>query len=383
MNASTLQTTSSNRVASRPHIAFIISVAIAVLIKLLFAWLTIGSNDVITWWTFASNAHMCGDCVYALPGPYGDPFNHPPFMIHILKALPLTDLFPFWLRLPSIVADIATALIVSRLISALSPWALVLLALNPISILISGFHGNTDSVMVCFIVAAIYAVKKERWWVAGVVFGMSINIKVVPLLLLPGFLVYVRGRGRIAFAVAALGTVCVASLPYLLHDSVTIVRTVLGYHGLFTNSGLAHYANLGGYAIDILAGPLRALIMLSGVFLPWYLRRCNTSLYVVCAAIVFAFYFLTPSLALQYLVWGTPFVALLSVRWMAVFYLTGGGLIALQFYRWSNGQWFLANSHSVPPATAETEFLRFVLWLSCGAMFYFLLNSRHHEVMPS
>ena len=71
----------------------------------------------------------------------------------------------------------------------------------------------------------------------------------------------------------------------------------------------------------------------------------------------------------------SAFVAVLSVRWMASYYLLGGFLIALQYHRWSHGSWYFGDSYSVWPATAETEFLGFALWVICVAIVSYLISS--------
>src|SRR5207245_658688 len=94
------------------------------------------------------------------PGPI---FNHPPLTADFLRwidqvarletfrAYGLT--FPFLLRLPGIIADLVVVLTVLRISTTetrLRPpfWALMLFALSPVSLMVSGFHGNTDPVMV-------------------------------------------------------------------------------------------------------------------------------------------------------------------------------------------------------------------------------------------
>ena len=100
----------------------IIALGIATLVKLVLAAVTIGTNDVATWRAFADHAMLCGRCAYQFPGPYGDPFNHPPFIIHFLKLIGMSSAawFPFWIRLPAILADIATVLVVTKLIPGIS-----------------------------------------------------------------------------------------------------------------------------------------------------------------------------------------------------------------------------------------------------------------------
>lgn len=349
----------------------IIAIAFATIVKLLMAWFTIGTSDVVTWRAFANNAALCGQCVYSLPGPYGDPFNHPPFMVVLLKLVAGTALFPFWIRLPSILADIGTVFFVSRLLPNASKWHLVLLALNPVSILISGYHGNTDPVMICFVVASIYAISRNRFELAGVAFGMATNIKIVPLLFVPCFLFQPGLRRRLIFVAASLATVLVFLLPYMNKEVIT---RVLGYQGLFVNWGPAHYLDLTGRApLYFLAVPMRFSIIIGSIVLSYWLSRKGRSLFEICAAILLLFYVLTPSIAMQYFAWGVPFVILLGPVRAALYYGFAGALIALQYHRWSNGSWYFADSHSVLPVTAQTEFLSFAIWAVCIFLLYLLI----------
>ena len=80
--------------------------------------------------------------------------------------------FPFWLRLPSILADAANVWIVYKLVGERvlagersersAFWSLILLAGAPTLILISGFHGNTDSpVVMFFLLLSVYWIRKR------------------------------------------------------------------------------------------------------------------------------------------------------------------------------------------------------------------------------
>ena len=92
---------------------------------------------------------------------YDPLFNHPPSMIHILQGMRWLARstgfsFSFWLRLPAILADAANLWLVWKMLAervreSSIHWALVLLAICPALIMISGFHGNTDSVVMFFV----------------------------------------------------------------------------------------------------------------------------------------------------------------------------------------------------------------------------------------
>src|SRR5947209_8047890 len=186
-------------------------------LKLTLALNTYGTNDVVYWEESAKkiSAHQElklyreGNGV----GNYQQTFNHPPFMLRVLQAwdllarvsgLPLR----FWMRVTSSLADLASVLLAWIILSGdRGPtWAaLIAMALTPASILISGFHGNTDPVMVMFVLLAIFFVEcRAAWMLAGVAFGLALSIKVVPLVLLPAFLLYLPNwTARRNFALAS------------------------------------------------------------------------------------------------------------------------------------------------------------------------------------
>ena len=98
--------------------------------------------------------------------------------------------FPFLLRLPGIVADFVVILVLLR-IKAKDPrlrlptWALVIFALSPLSIMVSGYHGNTDPVMVMLLLFSVYFCSRDQPVLSGLFFALSAQVKIVPLLFFP------------------------------------------------------------------------------------------------------------------------------------------------------------------------------------------------------
>ena len=98
-------------------------------------------------------------------------FNHPPLVAYYLRAIyslhhfPLLQAsgisFPFLLRLPGIVADSSSSLSCSKS-KKMTPGLDYPLGRSwssrsaPLSIMVSGYHGNTDSVMVMLLLLSIY-----------------------------------------------------------------------------------------------------------------------------------------------------------------------------------------------------------------------------------
>src|SRR5688572_32925494 len=207
--------------------------AAATALKLWIALNTYGSSDVWYWEVYLATTRELGAIALYHTDEH---FNHPPFTTHALLWLgALADRtglpFPFWLRVPAIVADVISVGLVAVLI-ARRPLAgragigtLALLAVAPASVMVSGFHGNTDPVVMCFVLLAVvvWELRPMRWTgaavaavLAGVSFGMALNVKVVPLIFAPAFFLYVTRGWRFLFILCAGLAVFVGSLPYIL-----------------------------------------------------------------------------------------------------------------------------------------------------------------------
>ena len=128
-----------------------LATALAFVAKLYISYWSFGTVDVAYWQQFAMRSHL-GDVLYRA-SPI---FNHPPATLHVLPALGAFVAwsglpFPFCLRLPasSPTSDRSGWSGASR--SAPSrgwPGRPLLLAVVPASLMISGYHGNTDPVMI-------------------------------------------------------------------------------------------------------------------------------------------------------------------------------------------------------------------------------------------
>ena len=202
-------------------------------LKLLLALRTYGTNDVYAYQAFAVWSHFFGADLYRVEPA----FNHPPSMIHALRILywlaQTTHLqFSFLLRLAGIVADAGTVWILYRMFEdrlTSVGTTIALLALAPIQILISGFHGNTDPVMIFFVVLSVWLVSREQIAAAGVAFGLAMCVKIVPVILIPVlFFALVTWRKRMSFFLSAGALLAAAGSPFLFRQPILVVSQVLG-----------------------------------------------------------------------------------------------------------------------------------------------------------
>jgi uncharacterized membrane protein len=380
------------------RIAIITATAIALIMKLYLALTTLGTNDVLTWQGFLNNIKEFGGIgTYQRPGVFGDPYNHPPFMIHVLKVLGfLADLAPlpfsFWIRLPAIIADVGSLWLLAKLKTP--RLMLLLFALCPAAILISGFHGNTDPVMVFFLLLSVYILERfNSDWLAGLAFGMALNIKIVPLIFIPAIFFYLsKMKRRVVFFGVAMAVLFLASLPYILIDPILIGHKMLGYGSTYNRWGWPLILNfvflprgtlpLIGYDSAILHRFLfsysKYAILTFIVLVSWLMNRRSAnkpSLFFQYGVIISLFLTLTPGFGVQYLAWLIPFVIALGEFRTIFYYASSGAYLFAIYLSWSDGTFYFANSTTHQTPTLTVFALSLLCWLSVSVAFIKYLSS--------
>jgi Gpi18-like mannosyltransferase len=325
---------------------------VATIAKLLIAWNTIGTNDSIVFFFFGRELASRGvvETYQRLIL-----FNHPPLVAYFLRAIyELSQSsfcqvnhvsFPFLLRLPGIAADFVSTVVVCRIAAdfhRLPLWALLLFALNPISIMVSGFHGNTDPVMVMFLLFSCLMILREKAYLAGIFLALSCQIKIAPTLLLPAFLLFWRKPSQIVqFLLVFCGTTFLLSLQPLLLAPAAWARNVLtygSYFGLWGVTCLLHLSQLQAFsrisffnlssAANIVNSVLKLTIIGLTLLIAWRRRGNDALSFLETIALIWvALFIFAPGIAPQYFVWITPFLLFLSPVWFAC--LVGGGSIFL------------------------------------------------------
>ena len=159
----------------------------------------------------------------------------------LLEASGIT--FPFLLRLPGIVADFVVILVLLQ-IKANDPrlrlpiWALVIFALSPLSIMVSGYHGNTDPVMVMLFLFSVYFCSRDQPVLSGLFFALSAQVKIVPLLFFPILLFFwMQRRVLLRFVVPFAAASAVLWSEPLLEFPLVFAKNVLSVRQLSGESG--------------------------------------------------------------------------------------------------------------------------------------------------
>jgi hypothetical protein len=347
---------------------------VGLMLKLMIAFNTFGTSDVVMFYQFAKalTQHDLGwlyqRTIY---------FNHPPLTAHYLQFIFYLDhqaffqasglTFPVLLRLPGIIADFVVLMVLLQISKkhpeiSISAWVLALFALSPVSLMVSGFHGNTDPVMVMFLVLASWMCLKKRPWLCALFFALSCQIKIISLLFLPIFFFFWQARCASLrfFLLFALTSIALWAEP-LLKFPVLFLKNVLSYGSFWGLWGITYWLRLthwrqfngtGFFSLPVAAAVtallLKIFIIAAVVVLAWR-RRClhgDAILNSIAYAWIIFFVF-SPGVCAQYMVWLAPFVLVLC----PVFYvwLTATSSVFLFFfYNLAAGEWpwYSANANA-------------------------------------
>ncbi len=255
--------------------------------------------------------------------------------------------YAIWVKLPIVAAD---ALIVALLLGfgarlgkgALPAW---LFALHPVSLLITGFHGQFDSIALLFVLLALDAHARGRLDRSALALCAGIVTKSFPVLLLPFFLARC-GTWRRALRFLLLATLpgVLLLVPYALDDHQALQRELFGYGGfadfgwigllrgarwLLTGELLRSEPPHWGALIPIAKGLyLFAYALLWLGFARGFLRF---TLPQAALAVFVAFLALYGSVSAQYLVWVVP-IGVLYPRSLLLAHALSATLALLGFY---------------------------------------------------
>ena len=350
---------------------------LATALKVCLALFTFGTNDAGVWDASAlvirdgKSRSIYFDGLHVLDAKgkflHHQIFNHPPFMIFVLAGLnEVQDLTGtpahVSIRLLDSLADAGTlaltAAIVTSLAGSVPLWPFALIALAPAWIFISGFHANSDPLMLFFLILTVYLVEVRRFnLLAAIAFAMATGIKIVPLLLLPAFLLYLDRRNR-AKAVAILGFFwAVTATPWVLYTSQSFMHMIFGYRSitgwwgfgwLLSKIPALHYLStaFNTFGVCLLFGAMG--------FVTWLLNRgsSRTSLFYQFGILLFVFMFLTPGFGIQYLAWLAPWILLLPWGVIAAHIAMSGLFCGTTYTYWTRGlPWYFANPISGGPWT--------------------------------
>lgn len=365
---------------------FLILAALCVLAaKIVIAYNTYGTNDAITF--EADIARLQGHDpdgngpeelyrkgVESRPGHW-QPFSHAPPLIHLLlllKKLEDRSGLPvrFWLRVCCALADLVSLGLLWK-IGMRSQIGLLFTALAPVSVMISGFHVNTDPLLICAVLASVCLIRSRHIAWAGVAIGLALSVKLSALVFVPALAIAAGAKKSAAMAAAALVCFCGLSLPYIWEFPGTILPSLMKYAGLYGYWGIPAWSLLtGADGVYLWYQTLGKFIALGAVgFAVVVIRKGGRQedMLLSCGLSAALFLLFTPGFGVQYLVYLVPWLAIARVPVAAGFHVISGAYLAA-FYTWSSRgfPWYLADTFSTQFMPIPVFSLGLLTWMAIG-----------------
>jgi hypothetical protein len=303
---------------------------------------SVGSNDMRTWFEFGESIYRTS--VGELYDTH-EKFNHPPLM-GLMASLAYAAAgfsgirFEWLFKLPSVVADLGAALLLYQRYGGekktRAAGAFAHFCCNPASILITAYHGNTDSLCASLMLLAVLLLDAKRYGASGLALAASINVKLVPVLLIAPLLACAGDRRqRLSF----LGALALGAIPFLPY--------IIGHWSGFHAHALAYRSHARVWGITFVAAQIGGLEHVGGagkaiarfwvakgtfVVLGWPLvlaalkwsKRIDFRARELAASSLMAFLVFTPGFGIQYLVYPAGLLLAVSLAQGARFAVASG-----------------------------------------------------------
>ncbi|MER5360143.1 glycosyltransferase family 39 protein [Streptomyces sp. NPDC002785] len=343
----------------RARVVVLIAAAAGLLTRMLIAANMPGPADVRIFQGFAQAIVRYGPIrIYEHPLPGLPVYNHPPLAGWMLLGLnELSELgIPFGtlIRSPASISDFFCVLLVFEIVRRRSSVGAAVacgvgVAVSPVLIATSGYHGNTDAVAITFaLTAAHLLVDRKSPLAAGVCAALAISVKFIPVVAVPALFVVALRAGRPAFIRFTAGFTALVALvwgPVLVTVPQNLKENVLEYAGGgYRLWGLVRFADALGLPqsfITFIQGEGHFLFVLACVAAGvWLARLRPAQLPGVVAVTMGLLLLLSTASALQYLTWAAAGLFVIGF-WEGATYSCLLGLTAVIGYqgrsalRWS------------------------------------------------
>jgi len=373
------------------NIALLVLGAAGLLFRIWLARRSHGSNDINIWNAFCTLI----ETHHGLGWLYDNQvdFNHPPLIALLNTALHRLAAargwrFDFLFKLPEIGADTLAGVLVYRSWRArgdlLAPGAFALFCWNPASILVSAHHGNTDPSCAALALLAAFLVARQRALWGGLALAAAINVKLIPVLLIPVLLATLTSRRQAVSFIAALALGALPFVPYVVRHWTGFSAHVLSYRSYVGPWGITSFLEFLGMHHNFAeiaqrltkrwtkVGPwvmVLAPLVLAAV--AWRRKRAWTAIElgaIVCSL----FLVLTPGFGVQYVVYPIPLLFAADVVWATAYGASAGFFIFVAYYAtWTGTQPYFSNFYPGFPIAAKV--FGHVPWLILTAATFKLL----------
>jgi hypothetical protein len=353
-------------------------------------WVTLrsyGSNDLIYWQQFGETIRDLGllECYRTIKY-----FNHPPLMglwsmmvsdashVYGVRFAPLFKILP-------LCADAGTALLLARIWRERATLAVGLFALSPAAILLSAYHGNTDSVAACLCLWAAFLFDRGAFLHAGLALGGAINVKLIPVLLIAVFVFQARSWRDLRRFAAGLAVGAVPFVPLLLILRGRFVANVLAYKSIPNHWGFIalleagevtpHLERASAVLFELFRAQGRLLVLAAPLAIgAWGRRRGSTATPLAAAAFILFLAF-APGFGVQYSIYALPLLLGSDLALGAIYSLVVGLFLLVSYVEmWTGTSPWFSDFNLRQPALAKL--LGLVAWTALFPIVHALLRRK-------
>lgn len=299
-----------------------------------------GTNFDIQSFHILGNLYINSEDIYSSPLAEG---RHPylPLLIYWIGlarniSLSLEQPFEIVYRLLPIAADIGICLIIFQLMKSINIEdafrGALLYAISPISVFVSAYQGQFDSVVLLFILLAVSSLNYSAWK-TGSWLGLAILTKSWPVLALPSILIAIHSMRKkilVLFLILLIPSIGVVLYALLFKSNIQVILTnALSYNRGLGVWGYTYFLRL----VWILKPELEFIFSwivengrfftLIGLGFVWFWRARHETPAASILTILVSFLALTHAFAIQYLVWLLPFAIIENKnRWLNIYTVT-------------------------------------------------------------
>ena len=257
------------------------------------------------------------------------------------------------LRLQIILADIGIIYFGKKILEKLKlpVHNIFLYALNPFIIIELTGNLHFESVMIFFLVWSLYLLLQKKWSFAALTFGLSVSVKLIPLLFLPLFYQWFtkenRTKGVLRFISFGMTIVLINILLFLPFLSSNLMNNYLDSIGLWFqkfefNASLYYIAReLGtlfrGYNEIAIIGKITPVIVLIFLFIITFFRKNKSPQQLITALLMgISFYYFTTTTMHP---WYLATLVILSVFTNYRFPIIWSLVVVLSYQAYANTPW--------------------------------------------
>jgi uncharacterized membrane protein len=260
-------------------------------------------------------------------------------------------------------------------------------------LLVSGFHGNTDPVFMCLLLlGAERLVLGRSPLLAGLLVGLAMNIKIVPILAMPAFFFALTTWKDRARLVGAFTLMVVLGFGYhMIVARQALMTNVFGYASQTGNLGLTWFWNIAGVPeVNATFAPWLKRLMFASIAVNSFLLtrpirqkrvsfRASGRLMLEALGWTFLLFLVfSPAFGVQYTAWFVAVSLFLGLTGAALYSLTAGYFIFRAYHFWNGGvfPWYIADSDKVGPWHGVENVVGMYFWLFLVVWFVVLVHRR-------